>query len=70
MDHETFWSLLRDPAHWEFEIFLVVLIDGVLGAFLLPLFRRWISHHKSDDNQLATLQQQMQEVRARLGLKD
>jgi hypothetical protein len=22
---ETFWTLLRDPAHWEFEIFLMIL---------------------------------------------
>jgi hypothetical protein len=39
---ETFWTLLRDPAHWEFEIFLMVVFDGLLGALLFPAVRRWI----------------------------
>ena len=33
--HETFWTLLRDKAHWEFEIFLMFLFDGVLGGLWL-----------------------------------
>lgn len=30
--HETFWTLLRDRAHWEFEIFLMVVFDVMLAA--------------------------------------
>lgn len=34
--HETFWTLLRDKAHWEFEIFLMVVFDLFLaGAWRL-----------------------------------
>ena len=25
---ETFWTLLHDKGHWEFEIFLMLLFDG------------------------------------------
>lgn len=37
--HETFWTLLRDPAHWLFEIFLMVLFDGLVG---LLIWKRWL----------------------------
>lgn len=30
--HETFWTLLRDKAHWEFEIFLMVVFDVLLAG--------------------------------------
>lgn len=36
---ETFWTLLRDQAHWEFEMFLMLLFDGVLAG-LWQLYRR------------------------------
>jgi hypothetical protein len=37
--HETFWTLLRDHAHWEFEMFLMLLFDVFLaGAW--QLYRR------------------------------
>lgn len=39
---ETFWVLLRDPAHWEFELFLILLFDGVIGALVWPFVRRHI----------------------------
>lgn len=69
MPHETFWSLLKDPAHWEFEIFLMLMIDGLLGAVLLPRFRQWVNHHRSDDDQLADLQKQVKAIQDHLGIK-
>jgi hypothetical protein len=45
-EHETFWSLLRDPAHWEFEIFLMVLVDGIILGLLWPKIRKHVRHHE------------------------
>ena len=49
-EHETFFTLLRDPAHWEFEVFLVLLIDGfvlgVLWRFAWPWIKKHLSHHE------------------------
>lgn len=41
--HETFWTLLRDRAHWEFEIFLMILFDVILAGiwqFFARMHRR------------------------------
>ncbi len=39
---ESFWVLLKDPAHWEFELFLMVVFDGLIGAIAWPLIKRHI----------------------------
>lgn len=44
-DQETFWTLLNNAAHWEFEIFLMVLCDGVILGLLWPYIRKHIRHH-------------------------
>ena len=59
---ETFWSLLKDPAHWEFEIFLMVVFDGLVGAFIWPYLKKWFSHHKSDDEKLADLEERLRKL--------
>ena len=46
---ETFWSLLHDVAHWEFEIFLMLLFDGFIGALLWPFIKKHITHHLERD---------------------
>lgn len=46
---ETFWTLLRDRAHWEFELFLMVLFDGIVGTMLYPWIRKhWNPSVKGD----------------------
>lgn len=45
---ETFWDLLRDPAHWYFELFLILLFDVLIGALAWPMIRRHI-HRDVDD---------------------
>lgn len=30
MNMETFFDLLKDPAHWEFEIFLIFIFDVII----------------------------------------
>jgi len=39
---ETFGQLLRDPAHWEFELFLMLLFDVLIGALVWPYITRHI----------------------------
>jgi hypothetical protein len=46
---ETFMSLLRDKAHWEFEIFLMVLFDGVVAGLALPFLKKHWQHHMDRD---------------------
>jgi hypothetical protein len=36
---ETFWTLLRDPAHWEFEIFLMILKGMIVTKKRRKAFR-------------------------------
>lgn len=47
--HETFWTLLQDPAHWMFEIFLMILFDGLIGAIAWPFVHRHWKHHVDRD---------------------
>lgn len=42
---EDFWFLLHNLAHWEFEIFLMVLFDGVIGVIGMRLFKKWLKNH-------------------------
>jgi hypothetical protein len=46
---ETFWTLLHDAAHWEFELFLMLVFDGVLGALLWPFVKKHWGHHVERD---------------------
>ena len=46
---ETFWTLLHDKAHWEFELFLMALFDGLIGAMFWPFISKHWKHHKDRD---------------------
>ena len=46
---ETFWSLLHDAAHWEFELFLIFIFDIVLGAVIWPFLKKHWTHHVARD---------------------
>jgi len=50
LEKETFWSLLHDAAHWEFELFLMILFDGLIGCILWPFARKHWKHHISRDH--------------------
>ena len=56
METETFWSLAKDLAHWEFEIFLILIFDVLIGALLWPRIKRFTKHHKKDDDRLDELE--------------
>ena len=47
--HETFWDLARDAAHWEFEIFLMIVFDGLLLGIFYPWLRKHWKHHIAHD---------------------
>jgi len=68
MEHETFFSLLRSAPHWEFELFLLVIVDGLIGLILWPSFRKRILHHQSDDQKIEALEKQVKALQERLGI--
>lgn len=47
--HETFWTLLRDSAHWKFEIFLTLLTEAATAAFAWLFVRKHWRHHLARD---------------------
>lgn len=47
--HETFWTLLRDPAHWAFEIFVTLVFDGLVLGLLWPFLHKHWKHHADRD---------------------
>lgn len=50
--HETFWTLASDAAHWEFELFLMLLFDGIVGAVAWPFVRKhWLHHRERDERE-------------------
>ena len=62
MEQETFWTLFTDLAHWEFELFLILLFDVFVGILLWPWVRKFILHHKSDDERIAELERKVEEL--------
>ena len=46
---ETFWTLLGNAAHWEFELFLMVVFDGLVGALAWPFLKKHWRHHVAHD---------------------
>ena len=59
MEQETFWTLLGDSAHWEFELFLIFLFDVLIGLLIWPWIKKFIIHHKSDDERIAELERRI-----------
>lgn len=60
---ETFWDLLKDPAHWEFELFLIFLFDVVVGFIIWPFVQKAMIHHKSDHERLEDLEREVRRLR-------
>jgi hypothetical protein len=38
-------DLMRDPAHWLFELTVVAVVDTTLYVLLRPFFKRWLRRH-------------------------
>jgi hypothetical protein len=48
-EQETFFDLLRSPGHWLFEIFLMAIFDGIIGALAWPFLKSHWIHHRTRD---------------------
>lgn len=42
---ETFVELVKDPAHWMFEIMLMVIFDVLIGAIAWPFIKKAVKSH-------------------------
>jgi hypothetical protein len=62
MEQETFWTLLRDLPHWEFELFLMVIFDVIIGALIWPRIKKSLMHHKEDDLTMASLEKRVKDL--------
>ncbi|MBI1974468.1 MAG: hypothetical protein HYS51_01260 [Candidatus Zambryskibacteria bacterium] len=62
MEQETFWTLVRDVAHWEFEIFLIIIFDVIIGILIWPRIRKLFKHHEEDDHKLAELEERVNKL--------
>lgn len=59
MEHETFWDLFYSAAHWQFEILLIIIFDGIIGLLIWPKIKQWFTHHKEDDEKLEMLEKRV-----------
>lgn len=62
MEHETFWTLLKDLSHWEFELFISVIFMAIEGLVFWPIINRWREHHREDDYKIAVLKEKVREL--------
>jgi hypothetical protein len=50
---ETFWMLLHDSAHWEFELLVgfveMLVFDVIVGILLWPTIKKHWKHHIERD---------------------
>jgi len=68
MEHETFFSLLCNPAHIELELFIIIVVDVLIGLILWPIFKKKALHHISDDDKIRMLQKEVKEIQDKLGI--
>jgi hypothetical protein len=58
MEAETFTTLIKDLAHWEFELTVSVVFMMIEGLFFWPIIRKLRKlhrHHQVDDKDIASL---------------
>lgn len=60
---ETFFDLLKDPAHWEFEIFLIFIFDVIIGLIIWPFIQKAFTHHTSDHERLENLEREVEALK-------
>lgn len=46
---ETFWTLFHNLAHWEFELFLMLIFDVIIGMIAWPFIKKHWNHHTTHD---------------------
>lgn len=48
---ESLWDLMRSASHWEFELLLMVVFDGIVLGICWPFLRKHWLHHLARDRQ-------------------
>ncbi|KKR31910.1 MAG: hypothetical protein UT65_C0014G0009 [Parcubacteria group bacterium GW2011_GWF2_39_8b] len=66
MEQETFWTLFYSLPHWEFEIFLMIIFDVLIGVLIWPKIKKFTKHHKSDDERMADLEREVDKLKSKL----
>lgn len=46
--YERYWELLHDPAHWLFELTLMLVVDLLLLAVIWPRIQAWVKRHDKE----------------------
>lgn len=46
--YQQYVELLRNPAHWLFELTLMVVVDLLLLAIVWPRIQSWIKRHDKE----------------------
>lgn len=70
MEQETFWTLLTNLPHWEFEIFLIVIFDILIGLVIWPRIMKFFKHHDEDDRKIEELENQLKKMADFIHYKD
>lgn len=68
---ETFSTLVRDLAHWEFELFVSLVWMIGEAVILWPIIRAVrviLKHHKVDDADIADLKKQVARLQVQVDL--
>jgi len=71
---ESFFQLLQSPGHWLFEMFLMVLFDGLVGYFAWPRikrhFHRDIDVEHGHEQKIAGRVQDLEDLMEKMGAYD
>lgn len=62
MEQETFWTLLTNLPHWEFEIFLIIIFDVLIGIIIWPRIVKFFKHHDEDDKKIEELEAKLKKL--------
>ena len=62
MPTETFWDLVVDVPHWQFEVLTSVVFALIEGIIIYPLWKKWRKHHIRDDEKLNELEKRILEL--------
>ena len=70
IEQDTFWTLLHDKAHWEFEIFLMLVFDLILGGLLWPFVKKHWKYHIERDMKEGLFDQDVKDEHIDQDMKD
>ncbi len=59
MEKETFWTLLKDLPHWEFELFLIFLFDVVIGILIWPKIKNYFKQYHEEAGKIEELEKRI-----------